>query len=41
MGGSYLKSKDQQELRARFTNITFDFSSEYLDRAANETEEKK
>ncbi len=41
MGGSYLKLKDQQELRTRFANITFDFSSEYLDSAANETEEKK
>jgi len=40
MGGSYLKSKDQQNYEHASPNY-FWFRSEYLDRAANETEEKK
>jgi Leucine-rich repeat (LRR) protein len=41
MGNSYLKLKDQQELRTRFPNLAFDFSNEYMDGAANETGEEK
>ena len=36
MGNNYLKLKDQEELRRRFPNATFDFTNEYDDDAANE-----
>ena len=36
MGNNYLKLKDQDELRRRFPQATFNFVNEYDDAAANE-----